>query len=75
MTWQQALHWCIDNPGELVRDKYGQWHQVSVYSGAPRLRCDMEARAFDPSGEPYSVIDKTGEPRNQQCSMGRGELS
>lgn len=38
MTWQQALHWAIDNPDELVRDKHGQWHQVSVHSGAPRLR-------------------------------------
>lgn len=53
MTYIEALKWCIDNPGELVRDNAGQWHQVCIDSGAPRLRSDMKARAFDPDGEPY----------------------
>ena len=56
MTWQQALHWCIDNPGKLVRDKDGNAHIVSIDSGSPNLRCEgWKARPFDPSGESYSV--------------------
>lgn len=46
MTWRAALIWCINNPGELVRDKYGQWYQVSLESGTPRLRSDMKVRAL-----------------------------
>lgn len=59
MTWQQALKWAIDHPGELIRDKFGQWHQVSLDSECPRLRSDMMARPFDPMGEPYKVTTKT----------------
>lgn len=57
MTWQQALHWAIDNPGELVYDKDGNAHLVSMDSGSPNLRVsEWKARPFDPDCEPYKIV-------------------
>lgn len=56
MTWQAALKFCIDNPGQCVWDRDNYAHIVSVDSGAPRLRSDVEVRPFDPKGEPYRAV-------------------